>query len=167
MKYTLFSILFFAVFLGACTYTGEFKEVQTDGLYTISYPDYMKPSKQTLHENAILEYNNRYRNIYSVVVRDEKELDFLDYQQKNIGDLKNYDLLLNPLVTDSVFAENPTSILIELYGIMDEENIYYWHKTIESTKYYYQIIVWTRSMDRKQRYGPDIEKMIDSFKAFK
>lgn len=162
----LILIFFLSAIITACTYTGEFKDVNTDGLYTIAYPDYMKPSKQTLHENAILEYNNRYRNIYSVVVRDEKELDFLDYQQKNIGNLKKFDLLLNPLVTDSVFTENPTSILIELYGIMDEENIYYWHKTIESPKYYYQIIVWTRSMDRKQRYGPDIEKMIDSFKAF-
>lgn len=155
------------VLLQSCTYTGEFKEVQTDGLYTISYPDYMKPSKQTLHENAILEYNNRYRNIYSVVVRNEKELSFEAYYKENIDDLKNYELLLNPLVTDSVFTEDPKSILIELYGIMDEENIYYWHKTIESPKYYYQIIVWTRSMDRKQRYGPDIEKILESFKAFK
>jgi hypothetical protein len=50
---------------------------------------------------------------------------------------------------------------------MDEENIYYWHKTVESPNYYYQIIVWTRSMSRKQDYGADIEKIIESFKAFK
>jgi hypothetical protein len=50
---------------------------------------------------------------------------------------------------------------------MEEENIYYWHKTIESSQYYYQIIIWTRSMDRKQSYGSDIEKIIESFEAFK
>lgn len=152
----------------ACTYSGEFREIETDGLYSISFPDYMNKSKETLHQNAILEYSNRFRNLYAVVVRDDKtDDDFFTYQQMQINDLKNYDLLLNPLVTDSVFKDNPKSILIELYGIMEEENIYYWHKTIESDKYFYQVILWTRSMDRKQRYGPDVEKIIDSFKAFK
>ena len=167
MKRDFLFIIYMSAFLGACTYTGEFEVAETDGLYSISFPDYMNPSKQVLHENAILEYNNRYRNIYAVVVRDEKELDFIEYQQIHINDLKNYELLLNPLVTDSIFTENSPSILLELYGIMDEENIYYWHKTVESPKYFYQIIVWTRSMDRKQRYGDDINKILDSFKAFK
>jgi hypothetical protein len=163
----IFYLLLTALLVNACTYSGEFKAVQTDGLYTISYPDYMKPSKDVLHEEAILQYSSPYRNTYSIVLRDDKTQSFEQYQQDAVNVLKTYEQLLNPLVTDSAYFENPRSIQLKLYGIMDEENIYYWHNTYETDSYYYQVIIWTRSMDRKQRYGPDIEQTLESFKAFK
>lgn len=156
-----------AMMLAACSYTGEMKEAKTDGTYTISFPDYMKPSKKNLHDDAILQYDNPYRNTYAILMRSEKNNSFAEYQKDALDLLKNFELLRNPLVTDSVYSENPQTIKIQLYGLMDEEYIYYWHNTIESENYYYQVIMWTRSSDRKQRYGPDIEKSIESFKAFK
>lgn len=164
----ILTLLIASIFiLQSCSYTGEMNEAKTDGLYTISFPDYMKPSKKNLHEDAILQYDNPYRNTYAILMRNEKNISFSEYQKNALDLLKNFELLRNPLVTDSAYFENPTSIKVQLYGLMNEENIYYWHNTIESETYYYQVIVWTRSMDRKQRYGPDIEKILASFKAFK
>jgi hypothetical protein len=164
----ILTLLIASIFiLQSCSYTGEMKEAKTDGLYTISFPDYMKPSKKNLHEDAILQYDNPYRNTYAIIMRDEKKVSFAEYQKDALDLLKNFELLRNPLVTDSAYFENPTAIKVQLYGLMNEENIYYWHNTIESETYYYQVIVWTRSMDRKQRYGADIENIVASFKAFK
>jgi hypothetical protein len=163
----LIVMLFIAAFVSACTYKGEFREIQTDGLFTLSLPDYMKPSKKDLHESAILQYSNPYRNTYAIVIRDNKDMDFAEYQQASINVLKNFELLRNPLVTDSVFNENTNSYHLKLYGLMDEEMIYYWHNAYETPEFFYQLILWTRSSDRKQRYGQDIEKAIESFRTFK
>lgn len=159
-------VVLFALLFSACEkYTGELIPANTEGDFLISFPDYMK-EVDDLKPNAIIQYSNSYRNIYAVVIKDTKEKEsFEDYQKKGLGVLKNYNLLEMPLVTDSVYEEssNGKEIHVQLYGIMQEENIYYWHSTFESNTHYYQLVVWTRSMDRKQRYGKDIEGVIESF----
>ena len=75
---------------------------------------------------------------------------------------KNFKELTNLLVTDSVKTAN--SIKLELMGDMDSEKIFYWHNTYESKNNYYQLVVWTRSYDRKQKYSDVIEKVVASFK---
>lgn len=156
-----------SVLLGiqACTYTGEFSEINHDDTFKISYPDYMKECND-LTDNADLQYKNAYRNLYSIIrVSDKGTQTFEAFQQNSINQIKNYELLQNPLVTDSFYREgaNFKAIDIQMFGLMDNENIYYWHSSFESEGKYYEVVCWTRSTDRKQRYGADIEKMIASF----
>ncbi|MGB1248758.1 MAG: hypothetical protein ACPG4Z_07715 [Chitinophagales bacterium] len=151
--------------LAACTFNGEFREIETGNTFSMSFPDYMKPADD-LKEDAELQYSSPYRNTYAIVEKDEKNgLSFSQYQKDALDVIKDFELLKNPLVTDSIFVENEQykAIHVQLYGLMDDENIYYWHSTYETADYFYQLAVWTRSMDRKQRYGEDIDKIIESF----
>ena len=88
------------------------------------------------------------------------------FHESVLSTLKSYELLKDPLVTDSVFRQGMSykAIDIELYGVMENENIYYWHSAFESEEKFFEVVCWTRSMDRKQRYGADLEKIITGFK---
>lgn len=156
----------FLVSISSCTYKGTFEAVETNNTFEISFPDYMTKADD-LKPDAALQYSNPYRNLYTIIEKSEKNgQSFEEYQSEALNILRNYDLLENTLVTDSIYTEPEfgRQISIELYGIMQEENIYYWHNTYETDKYFYQVVTWTRSMDRKMRYGPDIEKIVASFK---
>ncbi len=163
MKIVYFILLIF--FFQACSYNNKFKKYNISNHFTISIPDYMKPCKD-ISNNAAVQYKNAYRNTYCIVLQDSKDLPFIKYQQKSLSILKNYQELKKPIVTDSTYIYNDTNkyIAIQLYGIMNDENIYYWHNTYEGKKYFYQVVCWTRSMDRKQRYGEDLEHILKSFK---
>lgn len=154
------------VLLNSCAYSDEFKEINHNNQFVISLPSYLK-SCNDLTENADLQYKNAYRNTYCLVrVIDKENKSFENYQQESINVIRDYEPLKNALVTDSAYRENETfrAIDIQLYGLMDNENIYYWHSVFETDSKFYEVVGWTRSMDRKQRYGPDIEKIITSFK---
>lgn len=164
IKISLFFAL--AALLSSCGYSEEFKEVNFENQFIIAYPDYMEECDD-LTPIADLQYKNSYRNTYSIVrVEDKADKSLLEFQKEGLDVIKNYDLLSNPLVTDSFYRESLdfTAIDVQMYGIMEDENIYYWHSAFESKGKFYEVVCWTRSMDRKQRYGADIEKIISSFK---
>jgi hypothetical protein len=148
----------------SCGYTEDFNEVNHHNEFLISYPDYMKECNDF---QADLEYKNAYRNTYSLVkVYDKDGQSLEEFQQKTLGSLKTYGPLSKALVTDSVYRDkdNFKAIDVQLYGTMNGENIYYWHSAFESNGQFFEVVCWTRSMDRKQRYGPDLAQIIASFK---
>lgn len=160
----IFIIALLASGLYSCAYSDEFNEVNHENKFVISFPDYMESCDDF---QADLGYKNSYRNTYAFVKSYDKEgKNLKEFQSQVLHVLKSYELLNDPLVTDSVYREdeNFKAIDIQLYGVMDEENIYYWHSTFESDGKFYEVVCWTRSMDRKQRYGPDLEKIIAGFK---
>lgn len=161
-------VLFLIVLLSGCSYQEKPKEIKTD-TFEVSYPGYMK-STDDLLEGADLQYKNAYRNIYSIVkVSDKGTQTFEDFQKKTVDVIRNFQLLEKPVVTDSVYRENDNfkAIDLQIYGIMNNENIYYWHSVFETADKFYELAVWTRTMDRKQRYGGDIAKIIESFKPLR
>ncbi|MCB9226367.1 MAG: hypothetical protein H6578_04275 [Chitinophagales bacterium] len=167
MKNSLIAVFLIAL-LSACSYSEKPKEVKTE-MFEVSYPGYMK-STDDLLEGADLQYKNAYRNIYSIVkVSDKGTQTFEDFQKKTVDVIRNFQLLEKPVVTDSVYRENDNfkAIDLQIYGIMNNENIYYWHSVFETKDKFYELAVWTRTMDRKQRYGEDIAKIIESFKPLR
>jgi hypothetical protein len=150
--------------LHSCGYSDEFKEINHDEQFVISFPDYMESCEDF---GADVNYKNSYRNTYSLVnVYDKEGRTLQEFQKEVLGLLKGYELLNDPLITDSVYRETDSfsAIDVQLYGIMDNQNIYYWHSAFESEGQFFEVVCWTRSMDRKQRYGPDLEKVLASFK---
>ena len=159
-------ILFIPLIVGlhSCGYSEEFNEVNHNNEFIISFPDYMEDCNDF---SADLGSKNSYRNTYAFVKVYEKEGQSLaQFHESVLNILKTYELLKDPLVTDSVYRQgvNFTAIDIELYGVMEDENIYYWHSAFESDDKFFEVVCWTRSMDRKQRYGSDLEKIITGFK---
>lgn len=162
-KLKIFYLFVSISILSACAYSDEFHEVNHQNQFMIAFPDYMKSCEDF---QADLQFKNAYRNTYSIVNAEDKNGRTLaEFQKEKLGVLKTYEMLSKPLVTDSLYrvGDNYKAIDIQLYGVMDEENIYYWHSSFESDGKFYELVCWTRSMDRKQRYGPDLEKIISSF----
>lgn len=157
-------LFFIFLLLASCTYTGEFAPIKYQNEFQIEVPDYLEKCDDF---GGQIDLKNRYRNTYFFVKSFPDTFpDLANFQQQQIELLKNYDLLENPVVTDSNFINeaNYEQINIELYGVIQEENIYYWHTSIKAVNSrYYELVGWTRSMDRRQKYGPDIEKIIGSF----
>lgn len=166
MKINFKFLIFSLILLSACAYSEEFNEINHNNEFLIAYPDYMEATDDLL-STAKLQYKNAYRNTYSIVtVEDKNNRNFEDYQRAALNIIKNDVLISKPLVTDSIYrnADNFNAIDIQLYGVMKEENIYYWHSVFETESKFYTVVCWTRSMDRQQRYGPDFIKTIESFK---
>lgn len=157
-------VIVLSLFLFSCEdYTGEFRDIENESI-KISLPDWLEETKDLAKDNpeAFYQFKSRYRNTYGLVIKSKKSNKSFDkYQSDAVGILRNFTEMSNLLVTDSVFSEN--KIQLQLMGDLDSEKVYYWHNTYETNKYYYQLVLWTRSYDRKQKYTEVIEKVISSF----
>lgn len=139
--------------------TGEIREIKNES-FKMELPDWLEETTD-LAPHAYYQFKSRYRNTYGIIVRDKKDKFFDEYQKDAIHVLRNFKELSNLLVTDSIYDTN--SIKLELLGDMESEKIFYWHNTYSTNNYFYQLVIWTRSFDRKQKYGPVIEDVIKSF----
>lgn len=156
----ILAILLLTTVLSCNSYTGEFRDIKKS-TFTISLPDWIEETDD-LAPHALYQFKSKYRNTYGIIVKDDKNKFFEDYQKDAVNVLKNYESLTNLLVTDSTYNKNKISL--ELLGDLESEKIFYWHNTYESENNFYQLVLWTRSYDRKQKYGPVIEEIIASFK---
>lgn len=161
IKYIFISVLALVLISACDNYTGE-KRIVTNSDFEIELPDWLEETND-LAPHAIYQFKSRYRNTYGIVVKSEKgNQTFEHYQQESIKVLRNFNELTNLLVTDSGFVNN--TYTLELMGDIQAEKVFYWHNTYETAKNYYQLVLWTRSYDRKQKYSPAIEEVISSFK---
>jgi len=155
MNIKLIIILLFTVTIFACNnFTGEFRDIQKEE-YTISLPDWLEETED-LAEHAHFQFKSMYRNTYGIIIKDNKDKSFKEYQKESINVLRNFKEITNLLVIDSSFSNNKISM--ELLGDIDSEKIFYWHNTYETETQYYQLVLWTRSFDRKQKYEDVIKK---------
>jgi hypothetical protein len=85
---------------------------------------------------------------------------YFDFAAKNLqGSVSNYKL------------SSPTSKTIngnkalegEITGKFQQYDVYYKIAAIESAKNFYQVVTWTMG-DKKDKYAPDMETMIESLK---
>lgn len=157
----LIAIVFVGVLILGCkNYTGEIRTVSTND-FDINLPDWLEETDD-LAPHALYQFKSRYRNTYGIIVKSAKEgKSFENYQQESIAVLRNFNELTNLLVTDSSFVNNIYHI--ELMGDIENEKVFYWHSTYETADSYYQLVLWTRSFDRKQKYSETINEVIKSF----
>lgn len=141
-------------------YTGEFRTVAKDS-FSIALPDWLEETDD-LAPHAIYQFKSRYRNTYGIVVKTPiQDKSFETYQHEAVSVLRNFNEITNLLVTDSTLKDD--TYHLELLGDIESEKIFYWHNTYKGQQNYYQLVLWTRSYDRKQKYTPVIEKIISSF----
>jgi hypothetical protein len=129
----------------------------------MTVPDYLSKTDE-LRPGAEFQYRNRFRNLYAVVFSEKKDKDFATFYAEQTGIIKK--ALEKPMVNDSIIVEIPGArgVHTEIAGKMQGEMIYYSILTLEAKDKYYQSCIWTRSEDRKLKYGKDIERILLSFK---
>lgn len=161
-------LLLIIMFLSACTYKNEWHQVPVQNKFSVELPDYMKESKK-LRADASLQYENRYRNTYIIVIEhDKKNTPFNEFVNNSINPITKY--LDKPAITDSmnITLNNLPTRVNKIMGEMEsgdeKENIYYTHYSIDGKKKYYEVCTWTRGPKRLDQYGKDLQRMMDSFK---
>jgi hypothetical protein len=150
----------------SCKYPTEYQDVNAGNQFSISLPPWMKV-EEGLKPGAQLQYANRYRNFYVIGEAIAKTP-----QDKPVGDIMSSNLnilrkaMKSPIVTDStaVNISGLSGIRAEIYGKMNNENIYFTEAVIEGKSKLYHISIWTRGEERKLRFKEDINKILASFK---
>jgi hypothetical protein len=154
------------------------KTIKTDGHYQLEIPSSYEENTE-LTEDASLQYQNIYKDIYVIVIDEKKELFnnslgndsiYADYTP----DLEGYsnliaDNLRTKLGIDTMPAMQDIKIkglnakLLSFNGVSDGYAIYWKAAFIEGKKRYYQINTWTNE-DNKDLHENEMMEMINSFR---
>lgn len=163
-KYSRLTIIAFAsLILYSCKYAYKDELITVNNQFTMSVPDYLSKA-DNLKPGADFQYSNRFRNMYVVVFSNKKDKDFQAFYNEQIDVIKK--VLDKPTVNDSLPVSIPgaAGVHTEIAGKMQGEMIYYSMQTFETKDKFYQECIWTRSEDRKLKYGKDIQRILSSFK---
>lgn len=165
-------ILICLCFLAACSYSKEWKQVTVKGQYSLSFPDYMEEyTERKINAKASLQYLNFFRNIYSLVIVEDKrnsQVDLTTYCATAKKEL--VDLMKQPQQIDSTTTQinGLKAVQLSLAGVIagakdTDTRIYYKLIFFESETHIYQLVLWTWDSWR-EKYMDDMKKIIHSFK---
>lgn len=164
MKKNIFLIILSScsIFL-ACNYSDAYVDINSNNLFQISIPGWVK--KETLAEDALISYANRYRNFYLIVLANDKKISF---DSAKINAFRRiYSMLDSASFTSEqiqIGALPTTHYSIEGKMGKEAEKLIYELYILEGKNKYYQICIWTRSLERRKKYGDDFYKIVHSFK---
>ncbi|GLB47796.1 hypothetical protein [Neptunitalea lumnitzerae] len=174
-------IIFFTILtaISCSKTTGE--EVQTITIkdkYSLTIPKFLKESFM-LNQDASLSYENQFKELY-VIVLDEDKQELKDLLEQNNAlelypeDLEAYHELCSVTFKDALaeykeIAISTTEVnnlpaIIQSFSATEEGNeIYYYLGTYESKNTYYQVLTWTL-LSSKEKHKAQMEAMLMSLK---
>tara|TARA_B100001250_G_scaffold381535_1_gene373935 strand:+ start:531 stop:1091 length:561 start_codon:yes stop_codon:yes gene_type:complete len=153
--------------------------------YKIAVPDYMK-KVSSLNEEASMQYANLFREVYFIVINDNKK-EFLDvlkevgYYEEYVSPLKQFSGSMQELYRESgAFGEmnlldrkmffagdSPGEMLFFESKLFDQDtgityDIFYVLAFIAGEKDLYQVMAWT-SVEKVDKYRKTLENIALSF----
>ncbi len=160
MKYWMLMVL---VALAGCKYDEGLQQHTVAGEFEVSAMGYMEESNK-LHPDARFQYENRFRTVYLLVLRDEpKQFESLaaygDFAAKELTSVLE-DVKIEPVDTVSSLNGYP-ALEYEIHGNMTRERIFYDLAVVDGKSYYYRVLSWTIG-PRKPKYYEDIKAMVSS-----
>jgi hypothetical protein len=169
MKKGIFiAVLLFCI--TSCKQKTIFIKKEVPNGYSILVPDYLQPCAD-LHKDASLQYQNVEEDIYALVI-DEKKVTMqdnglyftLDEYYKNIVSQPFLETIKDVKVTipGRQQINGKPALITEMTGKVDKNEVFYKMGLIETPYEFYQILIWTRG-DNKEKFEPDMMKMIESF----
>lgn len=168
MKKYILTLLFISALFSSCSYDKEWKQQNVKNRFSINLPPFVK-EVDDLRKDASLQYANRFRNFYVIVIEHDKSAaDLHAFTKESIAPLCKY--LDNPIITDSAKVEvnGLSAYENKIMGDMDsgdgKETIYYDHLSVMGKNKNYEVCVWTRGPKRKQQFEADFQKVLFSFK---
>jgi hypothetical protein len=165
----LLSILFL-FFICSCTQPVKYNEVKVNSQYSLSIPEYMTPTGE-MHKQASLQYQNTEKELYLVVIDENKEqmeaydLNYdIETYYKNIISIPFNEALKNGKVSipGRMDIDGNKALVSEITGTIDGSDIYYKLVVIESARHFYQIVLWTKQ-DYKEKMESIMDSIIQSF----
>lgn len=185
--FCLLSILFI---LTSCTYLqpnkeevlsleSDFKKVRIDGKYQLSIPNYMRKTDQ-LNDEASLQYNNPYKETYTIVIDENKEQFLTAIKESQWADslgttIEIYRKLQMSLLGQGIAMTSVENLEVEKIGPLNakrtqfegkiegvDEKIKYLITFIEGRGDLYMIMSWTLN-DFSKKYLRTYHQIADSF----
>lgn len=152
-------------------------ETVTVNDYSLEIPSYL--SKGTdLHEDASLQYQNLFKELYIIVIdENKKEVSNIilesALEDTYSNDFKGYVKLVSGNQEEAIkmkkLSEKDTLInsleakIVKLEAKVDDYDIFYVIAYINGVDSYYQITSWTLK-DKRKEYEPIMDKMIATFR---
>ncbi|MCC6689945.1 MAG: hypothetical protein IT235_00290 [Bacteroidia bacterium] len=161
----------FVVTLLACAHPVKFNNVNINNKFVLQLPEYMQPATE-LHSDASLQYKNEEKDIYTIVINENKtemkhsHLKFnLDTYFKAVASQPFIESIQHGKISEPVKKQinGSTAMVAEITGDIGPNPVYYKLAVIETDSNFYQILTWTKA-DNLQNYSHDIDQTIDSFK---
>lgn len=153
----------------ACSYPEGYEKVEVDGKYALSVPAFLKETDD-LALGASLQFENAYRNLYIIVMDEDKSsagMDFEAYHEMAISRITEDPLLEEPTIEnkEELMINGLKAIETSIFGTMQEkEIIFYKHMTLEGEERYYQVVIWLRGEKRRLEYEETIDSVMRSFR---
>lgn len=162
----------------SCQEKEEFNTITIAEKYSMKLPSSLSKSED-LNENASLQYQNVFKELYTIVVDETKESvdPILASDTTASTNLDKYTQLLKTnfekTLTNFKCSEIEKSLIngldaqtYSITGTIDNIDVYYDVAFVEGKENYYQILVWTK-LNQKEEYSKTIKEMIASFKELK
>ncbi len=151
------------------------EEVVVENKFKVNIPTYLSQTFD-LNEDATLQYQSRFRDVYVMVIEDTKEefhnilieseitdeysSDFEGFAKLMFACGGFWDVPEDDVKINKINGLN--AITVETSNIIEGVDIFYKAALIEGKTTYYQIVAWTNA-NKKSKNKADIEKMVDSF----
>jgi len=149
------------------------KEYDGGHSFKISFPDYMSKTGG-LNNSAAIQYKNAVKDVYGFVIFDTKEeLSLVDLNYSSLNEF--YEEFINDFLKDedkrTISAPSSKQIgtinFIECdasyYDKESKTEIYYLVGIAETKTSFYKIISWS-SLDNKEKFKADFQKIVYSIK---
>lgn len=151
----------------------KFNPQKAGNVFYMAVPDYMSKTIG-LNDVATVQYKNSIKDIYTIVIEDNKE--DLKLAEINYASLSEFqeefakdfikDEGKRPSSKPIFTTKNDINFVEYDTAYFDKETnreIYYLVGIVETKSHFYKILSWT-SMDNKDKYKADFQKMLYSLK---
>ncbi|WP_347921745.1 hypothetical protein [Pontimicrobium sp. SW4] len=157
----------------------DFELIRVNNQYSIELPTFMKESED-LNEDASLEYQNIFKETYTIVIDESKE-DFIS-AFKDLGEFneslsiaKNYKNIQLQFLGEEVSISRAEDIesstinglpfeITEVDATIDGIDIGYTLAFVEGENYVYMVMAWTLQ-NKHDKYRDLFQKIVKSFKV--
>ncbi len=162
--------LFWILFFSLLTHCSPLKSTKVltglEGKIQLTVPGGWKEEKD-LNESADLQASHRISEMYVVILSENKE-DFQDMSLEKHSELTRGSLIRkldNAKISDPIplTLDGHPAVEYEIHGAMDHINIVYLHTTVETQKYFHQILAWTLP-SRYEKNRATLQKVIENFR---
>ncbi len=188
-KALFFSLLTFIFISLSCDFLGDkdltleedFKEVKVDNEFAVHVPDYMTETED-LNSDASMQYAHLMKEVYVIVVKEDKSevevlYDVLDIGEDTASALDNYTDMreqmfstnlkeFNLINTKETEINGSEAVQMEFTGKVEGVNrtIWYLVTLIEGEKNVYMLMTWTLQ-NRESKYRETFEMIARSFRV--
>jgi len=165
IKINLIILATLFLFSGCDSILKEKKINDEQGIFEFTVPA-LWMSGEKLNDQAQINLSNTLKNAYIILIAENKmdfaDMDLSTHSEITLSTIENN--LTNAKISDKTeFTINGyDAIQYQVEGMVNNLNAVYIHRTVETNKYFNQILAWSLK-SKFESLKPEIIKIIDSF----